>query len=310
MCVHIRKRKITTGGVILKRILAALIILSSLPLFAQEPSKRFAEYGELLITHLSSAPFPHPQRAAGHIYHMQLFPADKHYSDSSVAVFIPRGFRQTAAVDIVVHLHGWWNNIDTTLSKYKLPQQLYESGKNAILVIPEGPRNAPDSFAGKLEDAGGLKRFITDIVDFLFRESRIKTHSVGKIILSGHSGAYHGISFALMRGEMTEAASEVYLFDALYGETEKYAHWIDRYPGKMITIYTDSGGTKEETEGLMEDLDGWKIPYRAQEERAVVPADLRDNRLVFIHSDLEHDMVVSARMQFREYLKASGLSNR
>jgi hypothetical protein len=293
-----------------RRIFAALLVLSSLPLFAQESSKRFAEYGELLITHLSSAPFPHPLRAAGHTYQKQFFPADKHYYDSSVALFIPRGFRQTEAVDLLVHLHGWWNNIDTTLSKYKLPQQLFESGKNAILVVPEGPRNAPDSFAGKLEDAGGLKRFITDVVDFLFKESRIKTRSVGKIILSGHSGGYHGISFALMRGGMADAVSEVYLFDALYGQTEKYARWIDHYPGKMITIYTDSGGTKEETEGLMEDLDGWKIPYRQQEERAVVTTDLRDNRLVFIHTDLEHDMVVSARMQLREYLKASGLSNR
>lgn len=296
----------------MKGLFAAFVALNSLPflLFAQEPATKFAEYGELLMTQLSSAPFPHPRRAAGHTYQKQLYPAGKHYSDSSVALFIPRGFRQTEAVDLVVHLHGWWNNIDTTLSRYKLPQQLFESGKNAILVVPEGPRNAPDSFAGKLEDAGGLKRFVADIVDFLFRASRIKSRSVGTVILSGHSGAYHGISFALMRGGMTEAISEVYLFDALYGQTEKYARWIDRYPGKMITIYTDSGGTKEETEALMEDLDGWKIPYRVQEEGAIVPSDLRDNRLVFIHTDLEHDMVISARMQFREYLKASGLSNR
>jgi hypothetical protein len=293
-------------------MLAALLMLSSLSfaLFAQASSRGFEEYGELLITQLSSAPFPHPRRAAGHTYQKQLYPADKHYSDSSVAIFIPRGFRQTESVDIVVHLHGWWNNIDTTLSRYKLPQQLYESGKNAILLVPEGPRNAPDSFAGKLEDAGGLKRFIADVVDFLFKSSKIKTRSLGKIILSGHSGAYHGISFALMRGGLAEFVSEVYLFDALYDQTEKYARWIDRYPGKMITIYTDSGGTKEETEALMEDLDGWQIPYRAQEELSLLPADLRENRLVFIHTDLEHDMVISARMQFREYLKASGLSHR
>jgi hypothetical protein len=295
-----------------KRIAVVLFVLSLLPLLllSQESSKRFSEFGELLIAHLSSAPFPHPLRAAGHTYQKQFYPADKHYNDSSVALFIPRGFQQTETVDLVVHLHGWWNNVDSTLSRYKLPQQLFESGKNVILVVPEGPRNAPDSYAGKLEDAGGLKRFVADVVEFLFKESRIKTRSVGKIILSGHSGAYHGISFALMRGEMAGAISEVYLFDALYGQTEKYARWIDRYLGKFINIYTDSGGTKEETETLMEDLDGWKIPYRALEERAVGPADLHDNRLVFIHTDLEHDMVVSARMQFREYLKASGLSNR
>jgi len=295
-----------------KRLLAAFVALSSLPflLFAQEPTTRFAEYGELLMTQLSSAPFPHPRRAAGHTYQRQLYPADKHYSDSSVAVFVPRGFRQTEAVDLVIHLHGWRKDIDSTLSKYKLPQQLYESGKNAILVVPEGPRNAPDSFAGKLEDAGGLKRFVSDVVDFLFNESKIKTRSVGKIILSGHSGGYEGIAFALMRGGIPEKVREVYLFDALYAETEKFTYWIDRFNGKLINIYTDSGGTKWDTEALMEDFSGWGIPYRAVEERSIVPADLRDNRLVFVHTDLQHEMVMSARMQFREYLKASGLSNR
>ncbi|MCX6145250.1 MAG: hypothetical protein NTZ35_18760 [Ignavibacteriales bacterium] len=296
----------------MKRILVAFLVLSLLPflLFAQEPSKRFTEYGEFLIAHLSSAPFPHPFRAAGHTYQKQLYPADKHYSDSSVALFIPRGFRQTEAIDLVVYLHGWRNNIDTTLSKYKLPQQLYESGKNAILVVPEGPRNAPDSYAGKLEDTGGLKRFVADVVDFLFQESKIKTRSIGKIILSGHSGGGEGIAFALMRGGIPEKVREVYLFDALYGDAEKFTYWIDRFNGKLINIYTDSGGTKWDTEALMEDLAGWGIPYRSQEERAAAPSDLHDNRLVFIHTDLEHDMVVSARMQLREYLKASGLSNR
>ena len=311
MRVHVRERKATPGGVVVKRTLISLLVLSSLHfLLAQEPPKRFAEYGDLLITQLSSAPFPHPLRTAGHTYQKQFYPADKHYSDSSVALFIPRGFRQTEAVDLVVYLHGWRNNIDSSLSKYKLPQQLYESGKNAILVFPEGPRNAPDSFAGKLEDTGGLKRFVSDVVNFLFKESKIKTRSVGKIILSGHSGGGEGIPFALMRGGIPEKVREVYLLDALYGGTEKFTYWIDRFNGKLINIYTDSGGTKGETEAMMEDFTGWGIPYRALEERALVPADLRDNRLMFIHTDLKHDMVISARMQFREYLKASGLSNR
>ena len=296
----------------MKRIIVALLVFGSLPflLLAQEPSKRFADYGELLTAHLSSAPFPHPRRTAGHTYQKQLYPADKHYSDSSVAVFIPRGFRQTEAVDLVVHLHGWRNNIDTTLSKYKLPQQLYESGKNAILVVPEGPRNAPDSYSGKLEDAGGLKRFITDVVDFLFKESRIKTRSVGMVILSGHSGGGEGIGFALMRGGIPEKVREVYLFDALYGETEKFTYWIDRFDGKLINIYTDSGGTKWETGAMMEDLAGWGIPYLTKDESAISPSDVQTNRLIFIHTDLGHDMVMSARMQFREYLSGSGLSDR
>ena len=295
----------------MKRPLFVLLILA-LPIlaFAQRTNQLYSEYGELLFTQLPSAPFPHPKRAEGHTYANQFFPADKHYNDSSVAIFIPRGYRRTGKVDLVVHLHGWWNNIDTTLERYRLPQQVAESGKNVILVVPEGPRNAPDSFDGKFEDPGGLKRFIGDVIAYLFRESKIKTHKLGNVILTGHSGGYHGISFALLRGGMPEKISEVYLFDALYGQTEKFSYWIDHYKGKLVAIYTDSGGTKGETESLMEDLDGWKIPYLAKEEGSLTQADLRSHRLVFIHSDLEHDMVVQARMEYRDYLKASGLPNR
>jgi hypothetical protein len=291
-------------------IFCLLAITLPVVLAAQESRQPYAAYGELLVTRLSSAPFPHPRRAAGHTYGNQQFPPDKHYSDSSVAIFIPRGFRQTEAVDLIVHVHGWRNSIDTVLQRYKFPQQLAESGKNAILVVPEGPYNAPDSFGGKLEDASGLKRLLEDVVEFLVRESKIRTRTIGTVILSGHSGAFHGISFALMRGGMPKEIREVYLFDALYGQTEKYAYWIDHRNGKLINVYTDSGGTKEETESLMEDLAGWKIPYFATDETALAPGDLENHRLLFIHSDLDHYLVLYGRMQFREYLKASCLSNR
>ena len=291
-------------------LIVVLALVSAMVLQAQDTNNQYAEYGDLLYTRLSSAPFPHPRRASGHAYGNQQFPADKHYNDSSVAIFIPKGYHQTDAVDIVVHLHGWWNNIDTVLKRYRLPQQVAESGKNVILVVPEGPRNAPDSFGGKFEDPGGFKKFIEDVAAFLVRESKIKTQTVGKIILTGHSGAYHGISFALMRGGIPDKIREVYLFDALYGQTEKYAYWIDHYKGKMITVYTDSGGTKDETESLMDDLRGWGIPYFADHETKLAPGDLLSNRLIFIRSDLGHDMVMHGRMQYRDYLKASGLPDR
>ncbi len=290
--------------------LALALIVLACGVFAQNMCERFAEYGELIVTQLPSAPFPHPQRFAGHTYGGRTYPAEIHYNDSSVAIFIPKGFQQTGSTDFIVHFHGWWNNIETTLSRYRLPQQLVESGKNAILVVPEGPRNAPDSFGGKLEDAGGFKKFIDDVVDILVRQLKIKTRKVGTIILSGHSGAYRVISFILMRGGMPEKIKEVYLFDALYGQTEKYVYWLDHYQGKMITVYADSDGTKEETEGLMADLDGWQIPYLLKDEVNISLDDLRRHRLVFIHTDLDHDTVMHGRSQFGQYLRASSLMDR
>jgi hypothetical protein len=286
------------------------LFLFTLTLSAQQTSQPFSEYGELLKTQLSSAPYPHPRRASGHTYGKLFFPAAKHYCDSTVALFIPKGFRPTETVDFVVHIHGWRNNIDTVLQRYHLPQQLFESGKNAILVVPQGPRNSPDSFGGKLEDPDGFRRFIEDIADFLYRSGKTSTRNIGNVILSGHSGAFETISYALMQGGMPEKIREVYLFDALYGQTEKFAHWIDHSNGKMVVIYTDSGGTKDETEALMEDLRAWQISYFAGEETALSPNDLAKHRLLFLHTDLEHDLVIHSRLQFRNYLIASSLSNR
>jgi hypothetical protein len=279
-------------------------------LSAQQKDSPASELGELLTFRLPSAPFPHPRRSAGHTYGNRRYPAENHYSDSSVAVFIPRGYRSRETVDFVIHLHGWWNNIDTVLSRYLLPLQLVESGKNAILVVPEGPRNAPDSFGGKLEDPGGLSRFVNDVADALVQSGKLTTRNVGSVILSGHSGAYHAIAFALSQGGITGKIREVYLFDALYGEIEKYKHWIDRYDGRMVVIYTDSGGTKDETTSLMEDLRARKISTLAADETTVSQSELSDHRLIFLHTDLGHDMVMHHRMQFRKYLEASSLSDR
>jgi hypothetical protein len=55
----------------------------------------YAPQGELLLAHLASAPFPHPQRAQGHKYKDQFYPAAEHYSNDTVAIFIPKGFRET-----------------------------------------------------------------------------------------------------------------------------------------------------------------------------------------------------------------------
>ncbi|MBI3789032.1 MAG: hypothetical protein HY276_12360, partial [Ignavibacteriales bacterium] len=172
-------------------LLLSFLLLALSTMHAQNSPNPYAQYGEVIVVQLPTAPFPHPLRAAGHTYDKKLYPADQHYSDSSVAIFIPKNFKPGKKTDFVIHFHGWFNNIDTTLWRYRLIRQFAESGKNAIFVVPEGPRNAPDSFGGKLEDPGGFKRFMTDVVETLRKRSVIKSKTVGSVILSGHSGGYH-----------------------------------------------------------------------------------------------------------------------
>lgn len=261
---------------------------------------------------LDSAPFPHPDRAQGHTYQKEFYSAERNYSDNSVAIFVPRDFRPTARVDFVVHFHGWRHHIENTLSEYKLIEQFIAAGRNAILVVPQGPYDAPDSFGGKLEDAGGFQRFMDDVMETLRKKGIIANGALGSIILSGHSGGYHVMSGIVARGGVSEHIREVWLFDALYGQRELFWNWFAKYPGsRMIDIYTLHGGTKEESENFMT----WckeqqpSIPFLSKNESNVTDRDLRQNRLIFIYSALEHNEVVYKEHQFARYLKTSRLAS-
>ena len=294
---------------IFKIILAGLVIVS-VSINAQNLTTRYSNYGEMIVTHLHNASFPDTGRAKGHTYDTTFYPVAGHYDDSTVAVFIPKGYYQGSKVDLVIHFHGWFNNVDSTFLQYNLVKQFVGSGKNALLVVPEGPKNAPDSYGGKLEYKEGFSKFVHELIDTLYSQKKINTGKIGKIILSGHSGGYRVMSFILMRGGLANHIKEVYLFDALYAEKEKYIYWLDHYKGKLIDIYTEYGGTKDESNKLTDDLKGWGIPFKSfDSELNVTPYDLANNRLVFIYTDLQHNYVLSARNEFMNYLKASCLKN-
>jgi hypothetical protein len=291
------------------RTIIAFLLLVPGPIFAQSLESQLANDGTLLRLQLSTAPFPHPARGSGHQYGGKTFPADTHYRDSTVLVFIPRGFRSDRPLDLAVHIHGWWNNVDSVLVQFRLAEQLTASRKNAALVIPQGPKGAPDSHGGRLEDEGGFRRFIEDVGRELHARRLVSTPTVRHVVLSGHSGAYRMISSILLRGGANERITEVYLFDALYGQLEKYGHWLTQEQDRFVAVYCDSGGTKATTESLMEDLAAWKIPFAAWEESDPT-LDLSLQRINFIHSDLGHNEVLMVREQYRRSLESGTLENK
>lgn len=285
--------------------LLAILISSISVLYSQSVSERYKEYGEVIITKLSNSPFPHPKRLNGHTYNNKEYPFEKHYNDSSVIIFVPKEFTPKEKNDFVIHFHGWYNNVDSVLNQFNLIEQFSESRKNAILILPQGPKNAPDSFGGKLEDENGFLRFMNDVTDLLYEKKIIRYESIGNIILSGHSGGCHVMSFILLRGGLTQSIKEVYLFDGLYDQIEKFTHWLDHYNGKFINIYTKDGGTKEESENLMECFDAWNMIYIFKNEVDLSQEDLNSSRLINIYTDLGHNDVIHVRSQFMKYLKVS-----
>jgi len=295
---------------------------------------QYAPLGTLLVTQFVAAPFPHPARAEGHKYHDEFFPAAEHYANSTVAIFIPKNFRVADKIDFVVHFHGWRHTVAGTLPEYQLIEQFAASGKNAVLIVPQGPFNAPDSFGGKLEDTNGFRNFMAEAVAKLGATGVLgklerglqpastsdlqplpkrpegRAPEIGDIILSGHSGGYHVMSAIVDRGGLSEQIREVWLFDALYGGTDEFVAWQKKENGRLRDIYTDHGGTREETEKLMAFCQTNGVSFFAAEDTNALPDNLRTNRLVFLHSDMIHNDVVAKRGTFGQFLKSSCLQTK
>jgi hypothetical protein len=272
----------------------------------------YAPQGRLILAPLANAPFPHPARAEGHVYKEQLFSAADHYSDSTVAVFVPKGFRETESVNFVVYFHGWRNSVVGTLSSANLIEQFGASRQNTLLVVPAGPLNAPDSFGGKLEDSGGFTRFMDDVVATL-RKHRVLSSAetrVGDIILSGHSGGYRVMSAVLERGGLTPQVKEVWLFDALYGGTEAFLAWQTNQNGRLLAVYTKDGGTLDETQRAMRLLQECAVDYCTSADDILTRPELLTHRVVFVETDLAHGEVVAKGGLFARFLETSDVGKR
>ncbi len=199
--------------------------------------------------HLRQAPFPHPSRGHGYTYApnptdtttRKFFPRHPHYDDSTALVIIPRGYHLVGGGnDLIVHFHGWWNEVDSVMKAFGLVEQLFASRKNAILVLAQGPFRAPDSHGGKMEEDNGLRRFVEEILQILTTENKISAAKIGRLILSAHSGGYRPAAFAVEKGGLAKNIRELFLFDAFYGQYEKFIPWLrQNRKNRLRSIYTE-----------------------------------------------------------------------
>lgn len=291
-------------------ILAILLITAQFVLNGQPLQERYSEYGTLIVKDFKSSMFPHKDRISGHRFQDTLFfHPDTHYTDRSVALFIPKGFKPEKKIDFVVYLHGWYNFLDSVLWRYRLIEQFAASGKNAILIVPQGPRMAPDSHAGKLEEPFGLQNLLHEAITVLKKSKIIKRGKIGDIILTGHSGAFRGIALMLEKSSLRSKIKEVYLFDGLYSRQDKYTNWLARYKGRFVTVYTTDGAAEKSTEAMFQLLHEKRIRFCSTNEFDVTIDDLKRERILFIYAPIPHDEVVYCSDQFMNLLRTSRLKN-
>ena len=164
------------------------------------------DYGQLMLKSFDTAPFPHPSREKGFTHNGNTF-GPEHYQDSTIGIVIPKGFHPSDSVDLIVHFHGFNNYVEGVLDIYHLPEQLNLSGRNAILLVPQGPLNAADANFGKMQDKGGFEAMVKQVVGFLHDEGKIKTTNIGHIVITTHSGGYLAVSQILTLGGLQRTTS-------------------------------------------------------------------------------------------------------
>jgi hypothetical protein len=169
---------------------------------------------------------------------------DTTYNDNRVLMHVPENFDIRKPGVIVVFFHGNGATLERDVRDRQLvPQQITDSGVNAVLLAPQLAVDAADSSAGKFWQPGGLKRFIDESAGHLaslYGDPRAARDFANMpVILVGYSGGFVPTAWSLEVGGLGNRIRGVFLLDAVYGELDKFASWIENNrSGFFVSAYT------------------------------------------------------------------------
>jgi len=216
-------------------------------------------------------------------YSGKVYWQDETYNDSRVLVHVPEHFDANKPGVIVVFFHGNGATLERDVRDRQLvPQQISASGVNAVLLAPQMAVDAADSSAGKFWQPNGFKRFMDESAGHLAKlygdPNSAKAFANMPIVIVGYSGGFLPTAWSLEVGGITKRVAGVILLDAIYGELDKFASWIENNrTGFFVSSYTRY--TKPRDQELMAMLRQKGIPYRED-----MDGPLRPGSVVFVQT--------------------------
>jgi len=206
---------------------------SAFPYFGNNPAS------EAPFLNISSGSRKGHRSYSGRVYWQ-----DQTYNDSRVLVHIPENFDVQKPGVIVVFFHGNGATLERDVRDRQLvPQQISDSGVNAVLLAPQMAVDAADSSAGKFWQPGGFKRFMEESAGNLAKlygdPASAKAFERMPIVIVGYSGGFLPTAWSLEVGGISDRVRGVILLDAVYGELDKFASWIENHrKGFFVSSYT------------------------------------------------------------------------
>ena len=184
------------------------------------------------------------ERRGHRSYGGRVYWQDETYNDNRVLMHVPENFDARKPGVIVVFFHGNGATLERDVRDRQLvPQQISDSGVNAVLLAPQLAVDAANSSAGKFWQPGGLKRFVAESADHLARlygdPSAARAFANMPVIIVGYSGGFVPAAWSLEVGGLGNRVRGVFLLDAVYGELDKFASWIvNNRSGFFVSAYT------------------------------------------------------------------------
>jgi hypothetical protein len=211
---------------------------------------------------------------------------DETYSDQRVLLHIPKGFDPRRPALIVVFFHGNEATLTRDVrNRQQVPRQVTESGLNAALVAPQFAVNALDSSAGRFWEPGVFAQFLSEAgerLTELYGDPRAREAFQGApVVLTAYSGGYNPAAFTLRNGRADDRLRGVVLFDALYGQYDKFADWVANRPPAFF-VSTFGKASREENTTLQR-----MLRERGVRFQDALPASLARGSVAFVAADDE-----------------------
>ena len=218
---------------------------------------------------------------------------DTTYNDRHVMIAAAPDFDARRGGDLVLYFHGNQAMLARDVfDRQQAPQQMAQSGLNGVMVAPQMAVDAMDSSAGRFWQPGGLAAFLNEadqrLAELYPGDSRGAFRRLPVIIVA-YSGGYLPAAYSLAVGGADSRVRGVVLLDALYGEEDKFADWIERWRSRAFFVSAYSKSSREANEALRKRLIAAGVPVQDK-----APDRLGPGVVAFIDAgDAVHDDFVN-----------------
>ncbi len=268
------------------------------PLAFERPSFSFPHITEQTTTRLvafANAPFPIAAKATGFFSRKETQRAHRSgtFSDPRALIHIPKGFDIKSPGVMVVFYHGHGATLRRDVYKrQRVPQQITESGVNAVVVAPQFAVDARSSNPGKLSRKGGLKRFLDEVATQLANEHGApgarEVFAKMPVVVVAYSGGYVPAAWSVSRGGIGDRLKGLVLLDALYGHVDRFADWIASDRSAFLINAYAGGSPRRNSQRLKAALREKGVPYRTE-----LNGQLRPGSVTFLSAVTSHRSYVT-----------------